>query len=187
MKKSLVYTRTGDAGMTSLVGGARVAKDSVRIEAYGTLDELNSHIGVVMACEGIVSEVEELLFFVQNRLFDIGSYLASDPNDESFKMPVGVTDEDIIRIEKAIDSLDSRFPKLNSFVLPSGSMASAHTHVARTVCRRAERRIITLSGQAPVDRNVIRFINRLSDYLFVLARFNNINQNIPEIFWNKDC
>lgn len=186
MKKSIVYTRTGDGGTTSLVGGRRVAKDSVRIEAYGTVDELNSHIGVVMADAGS-SDVLSTLIFVQNRLFDIGGYLACDSSDGGFILPPGVTDADIYRIEEAIDVIDSQLPALDRFVLPSGSGASARTHVARTVCRRAERRIVTLALQAEVDPLVIKFINRLSDYLFVLARFSNVSKNIDEIFWEKSC
>ena len=185
MKKSIVYTRTGDSGTTSLVGGARVAKDAPRLEAYGTVDELNSHIGLV-ASQAPTPEVADMLTWIQHRLFDIGGYLACDPDGE-FQLPPGADDQTIVRLEKMIDMLASRLPAINRFVLPGGTEAAARTHVARTVCRRAERRIISLDGTAPVDPAVIRFMNRLSDFLFVLARFNNIIRDVDEIFWQKDC
>lgn len=185
MKKSKLYTRTGDAGTTSLIGGTRIAKNSPRLEAYGTVDELNSHIGLVNA-RTTDPDIRAMLTWIQHRLFDIGSCLACDPNGD-FSMPSGIDDAAIRRLECAIDALDSRVPPLNRFVLPGGSVESAEAHIARTVARRAERRILTLAGQSEVPPEVLRFINRLSDYLFVLARFNNINQNIDEIFWQKDC
>lgn len=185
MTKSPLYTRTGDNGTTSLVGGERVAKDSLRLEAYGTVDELNSHIGLLRA-EATDPDTIRTLQTVQNLLFDIGGYLASDP-EGTWTLPPGVAPHDIEAIEKAIDSLDGQLPKLNSFVLPGGSPQAAHAHIARTVCRRAERRIIALSRQAPVAPEVIRYINRLSDYFFALARFCNTSQNIDEIIWQKNC
>ncbi len=185
MKKSKLYTRTGDAGLTSLIGGVRVAKNSPRLEAYGTVDELNSHIGLVNA-RTTDPDIRAMLTWIQHRLFDIGSCLACDP-DSDFAMPAGIDEEAILRLEHAIDAIDSRVPSVNRFVLPGGSVESAETHIARTVARRAERRILTLAGQSEVPSEIIRFINRLSDYLFVLARFNNVNQNVDEIFWQKDC
>lgn len=185
MKKSVVYTRTGDAGTTSLVGGTRIAKDAPRLEAYGTVDELNSHIGLVRSMT-TVSYVAEVLSTIQHRLFDIGGYLACDP-EEDFQLPPGVTECDVEKIEKAIDALDSHLPAHNRFILPGGSVEAAETHVARTVARRAERRIITLGSMAHVDPMVVRYVNRLSDFLFVLARFNNVSRNIDEIFWEKNC
>lgn len=189
MKKSPLYTRTGDAGATSLVGGTRTSKDSPRIEAYGTIDELNSHLGVIAAQPTLPEEERALLTQVQTRLFDIGGYLACDPDSE-FTLQAGVGQSDINLLEHAIDRLDASLPKMQSFVLPGGSMASAQTHVARTVARRAERRIVALANadtRSQIDPFVLRYINRLSDYLFALARFNNINQNVPEIFWQKNC
>lgn len=185
MKKSIVYTRTGDSGTTSLVGGTRIGKDDPRIEAYGTVDELNSHIGLVAGGNNDPL-IASTLNAVQHRLFDIGGYLACDPEGD-FRLPPGVADADIALLETTIDAVDSRLPKLDRFVLPGGSLEAARAHVARTVCRRAERRIISLSAQAPVDPQVVAYVNRLSDLLFVIARFNNINQNIDEIFWCKDC
>lgn len=185
MKKSIVYTRTGDTGTTSLVGGTRVAKDSVRLEAYGTIDELNSHIGIIAAGNND-PDIAATLCWIQHRLFDIGGYLACDPND-GFSMPPGATEADIQRLENAIDTIDSTLPAINRFILPGGSAEAASTHVARCVCRRAERRIITLNATTQINPTVIRFINRLSDFLFVLARFSNVSQNIDEIFWQKNC
>lgn len=186
MEKSVIYTRTGDQGTTSLVGGTRVEKNSVRLEAYGTIDELNSHIGVVIALgrEG-ADRLLKLLNKVQHRLFNIGGYLASDGE---FTLPAGVSQEDIAEMEHTIDWLDSQLPKLNRFILPGGSVASAHTQVARAVCRRAERRVLALrSDGVDVDPIVVTYINRLSDLLFVVARYYNKNSGIDEIFWDKDC
>lgn len=186
MKKSIIYTRTGDAGTTSLVGGTRIEKHSLRLEAYGTIDELNSHIGLTAAISPRNDDIAPTLTWLQHRLFDIGGYLACDP-DGAFTLPPGITDADITRLEQAIDRLDSQLPAIDRFVLPGGSHAAATAHIARTVCRRAERRITALAATAPVHPLVSKFINRLSDYLFVLARFNNVSQNIDEIFWQKDC
>lgn len=185
MKKSNLYTRTGDSGRTSLVGGSRIEKDAIRLEAYGTLDELNAHLGLVHS-SATDPDVAATLLWIQHRLFDLGAYLACPP-DSDFQLPVGVTDGDIMRLETVIDTIDSRLPKLDRFVLPGGCRSAAEAHVARTVARRAERRIVSLSRQAPVDPLALRFINRLSDYLFALARFNNISAGVDEIFWQKDC
>ena len=174
MKKSSVYTRTGDAGMTSLVGGSRVSKSSDRLEAYGTIDELNSHIGLLAAFPATTDDLRALMLDIQHTLFDIGGYLACDPASD-FRLP----------IERTIDRLDSRLPAHNRFILPGGSMESAHCQIARTVCRRAERRIITLSAHSPVAPEVIAYVNRLSDLLFIIARNYNIRQNIAEIFWEN--
>lgn len=183
--KSPLYTRTGDAGTTSLVGGSRADKDDPRLEAYGTIDELNSHIGIVHA-QAPTPEIASTLLWIQHRLFDIGGYLACPP-DGQFTLPPGVNDADIARLEHAIDTVDSQMPRLKAFVLPGGSIEAAQAHVARTVARRAERRIITLNRLHSVDPTILRFINRLSDFLFSIARFNNVNRHIDEIFWHKDC
>lgn len=180
MSKSLIYTSTGDAGTTSLVGGKRVKKNHIRIEAYGTVDELNSFLGLIGECD------EENITFIQNKLFNIGSYLATE-NEKSDAQMCGVSREDVARLERAIDDLDGHLPRLKGFVLPGGATLSSMSHVARTVCRRCERRIIDLSETADVDPVVLKFINRMSDYLFVLARFINVSQQIDEKYWNKDC
>lgn len=184
-EKSTLYTRTGDNGTTSLVDGSRTDKDSDRLEAYGTIDELNSHIGLYMALEPQSPETPTLLT-IQHRLFDIGGYLACPPSDTPL-LPPGVTDTDITAIEQAIDRVDALLPRHRRFILPGGSQAAAQAHVARTVARRAERRLITLARTSAVDPHVLRYINRLSDYLFALARFSNIAHKIDEIFWQKNC
>lgn len=185
MTKSNVYTRTGDNGTTSLVGGTRVAKDSPRLEAYGTVDELNSWLGLIACSRHISADDKSLLTEVQNRLFDIGSMLATEP--ESHWQPEPLADDAAAVIEQAIDRLDSTIPAHNRFILPGGCEDAARAHIARCVARRAERRIITLAETAPVASPIIRYINRLSDYLFVLARAINYNCGSPEIFWEKKC
>lgn len=186
MKKAVVYTRTGDSGTTSLVGGKRVEKHSERIEAYGTVDELNSHLGIITSHPDTDPATRSFLTKVQSHLFDIGSYLACDPHGE-FQLPSGVTPDRIDRLENEIDRLDSVLPRIDRFVLPTGTPLSAACHVARTVCRRAERRLTALAASTHVEPQVLAYVNRLSDYLFILARFNNINSDTPEIFWQKDC
>ncbi|MCM1347945.1 MAG: cob(I)yrinic acid a,c-diamide adenosyltransferase [Firmicutes bacterium] len=186
MTKAKVYTRTGDSGSTALVGGSRVAKHSARIEAYGTLDELNSHLGLITAHPHCTEHNRKYLTAVQSHLFDIGSYLASPP-DNPYSLPTGVTPERLAAMEREIDHLDSELPPINNFVLPAGTQLAATCHVARTVCRRAERRITALAADTPVDPSVTAYVNRLSDYLFTLARHCNINARHDEIFWQKDC
>lgn len=186
MKKAVVYTRSGDRGTTSLVGGQRVEKHSMRIEAYGTIDELNSHLGILTSHPDTRHADRLFLTAVQSHLFDIGSYLACDPEGD-FVLPTGVTSERLRKLENEIDSLDAHLPAIDRFVLPTGTLLAAECHVARTVCRRAERRLTQLAAHAKVSPDVLAYINRLSDYLFILARFNNINAGHPEIFWQKDC
>lgn len=183
--KSKVYTRSGDRGTTSLVGGTRVAKDSPRLEAYGTVDELNSWLGLLAASPFVGSEDREVLTSVQNRLFDVGSMLATEPDCPWQPAPLGPAPAEAL--ERAIDRLDAGLPAHNRFILPGGSEDASRAHVARCVARRAERRIITLSATVPVDPDIIRLINRLSDYLFVLARAINIKCGVDEIFWEKSC
>lgn len=188
MKKSAVYTRTGDSGTTSLVNGARVKKNSVRLEAYGTIDELNSFIGAVICAKPLAEEDAEFLTSVQRDLFDIGSYLATDAGldpDLAQRMLPADMESAISEMEHQIDRLDSSIEPMKSFVLPQGSQSSAAAHMARTVARRAERRALDLADVAQVDEIVIRYLNRLSDYLFVLARFNNHLDRRGEIFWHK--
>ena len=150
--KSKVYTLTGDKGTTSLVGGQRVAKDDIRVEAYGTVDELNAHIGqVVNAIKGTMPEVENLLFKVQNKLFNVGAYLATEQTDD--QAPVyGLQDNDVKAIEAMIDALDAQLPPMRGFILPGGSNASVLCDVCRTVTRRAERRVVTLAQAQPPER-----------------------------------
>lgn len=185
MTKSNVYTRTGDRGTTSLVGGTRVSKDSPRLEAYGTVDELNSWLGLVACSVYLSDEDRHVLKTIQNRLFDIGSMLATEP--ESHWQPQPLPEDATAEIEQAIDRLDAALPTHNRFVLPGGCEDAARTHIARCIARRAERRIITLSTDAEVSPLIIGYINRLSDYLFVLARAINYNCTEDEIFWEKNC
>lgn len=185
MKKSIIYTCTGDSGTTSLVGGKRVKKNDIRIEAYGTVDELSSHLGMLSAYDFDLNQ-NETISFIQNKLFNIGAYLATE-NEQGPVQLWGLDDNDIATLEKAIDIVDSSLPRLKSFVLPGGALHSSMAQVARSVCRRCERRIIDLADVAPLDTKVLKFINRLSDYLFVLARFINISSDIEEKYWNKDC
>lgn len=185
MTKSNVYTRSGDRGTTSLVGGTRVAKDSARLEAYGTVDELNSWLGLLHASQYVGYDDKAILHKIQNRLFDIGSMLATEP--ESRWQPEPLPTHAVDEIEEAIDRLDSSLPAHHRFILPGGCEDAARAHIARCVARRAERRIITLSSDTPVDPQIISYINRLSDYLFVLARAINHNFGSEEIFWEKNC
>lgn len=182
--KSKIYTLTGDNGTTSLVGGKRVNKDDIRVEAYGTIDELNAYMGLL----GHNSKLDypgmhELVRKVQNKLFCIGAYLAT----ESAEQPVGLTEDDVRDLEIRIDQLDEHLPPMQGFILPGGSRLSALCDICRTITRRAERHVVTLSRQAEVHPVVLHYLNRLSDFFFVFARFNNIHNQFEEIYWNKDC
>ena len=182
----MIYTGTGDKGTTSLVGGQRVSKAHQRIESYGTIDELNSFIGLLMTSLD-EPEDEQFLLFVQHKLFTIGSYLATDQTTTELKIESQVTPESIEKIESEIDRLDSQLPKMKSFVLPGGCRSASLAHVCRTVCRRAERRIYSLAEECTVEEPVLVFINRLSDYLFVLARKECLKNNGKEIIWDYTC
>lgn len=186
MTKSRLYTGTGDAGTTSLVGGTRVKKNSVRLEAYGTLDEFSSFLGCVLSDPQCPKEAKKQLLDVQNMLFNLGGYLASEVPDGETPAAWGLTLRHIERLEGWIDALDEQTPKVNAFVLPGGCMLAARAHVARTVCRRAERRILALAEEAYVDPNLLRYLNRLSDYLFILARLFNFVAGVDEITWHKE-
>lgn len=182
--KSKIYTLTGDNGTTSLVGGKRVNKDDIRVEAYGTIDELNAYMGLL----GHNSKLDypgmhELVRKVQNKLFCIGAYLAT----ENAEQPVGLTEDDVRDLEIRIDQLDEHLPPMQGFILPGGSRLSALCDICRTITRRAERHVVTLSRQAEVHPVVLHYLNRLSDFFFVFARFNNIHNQFEEIYWNKDC
>lgn len=185
--KSPLYTATGDAGTTSLVGGMRAPKHSVRIEAYGTVDELNSHLGLLLAQMPDVNALSELrhtLTATQHHLFNLGSALATPVAPGTEPRP-GVTEAQIEALERAIDRADAAVPPLRQFVLPAGSVAAAQAHVARTVCRRAERRITALAQAEPVSPMVLRYVNRLSDLLFAAARLCNTATSTPEVAWNS--
>lgn len=171
-----IYTRTGDAGTTSIVGGSRLPKDAPRIEAYGTIDELNSYLGLIASDTATPAPERSLLIQVQNTLFNIGGYLAGMPDPR-------VTDLDIKELEDSVDSMDRQLPPLHSFILPGGTKLAAHAHVARTICRRAERRIISLAADVELSPIMMAFINRLSDWLYTFARYANLQAQVAENFW----
>jgi cob(I)alamin adenosyltransferase len=178
-----IYTKTGDRGTTSLIGGTKVVKSHSRIEAYGTIDELNSHIGL---CRDLIkdSTVKENLKEVQDRLFTIGAALACDPEKEtSLKIP-DLKDSDILVLEKEIDRLDSVLEPLQAFILPGGHVTVSHLHIARCVCRRSERLIVDLlKTDEEHESLIIKYINRLSDYLFVLSRYMSKELHAEEVAW----
>ena len=176
-----IYTKTGDQGTTGLFGGKRVPKDDLRIETYGTIDELNSWIGLVRD-QPVNQSREEILIHIQDRLFTIGSILATDPGNTKVKIPA-LLEEDITTLEKAIDAMDAELPPMRFFVLPGGHQSVSHGHIARTVCRRAERLTISLSRQEEVQPIVIKYLNRLSDYIFMLCRKMAHELNAPEAPW----
>ncbi|HYC60262.1 MAG TPA: cob(I)yrinic acid a,c-diamide adenosyltransferase [Thermoanaerobaculia bacterium] len=175
-----IYTRTGDLGQTSLFGGARVAKSDPRIEAYGTVDELTSHIGVARTTP-LPSDVDAILHQVQIDLFEVGAHLAS-PGTSRFP---GVDATRIEELERAIDAMEKELVPLTTFILPGGSSRAAHLHVARTVCRRAERLVVALQDETPATISTIAYLNRLSDYLFVAARFANKRADIEDVPWKR--
>ncbi|MCC6550102.1 MAG: cob(I)yrinic acid a,c-diamide adenosyltransferase [Ignavibacteriaceae bacterium] len=180
-----IYTKTGDGGQTGLFGGGRVAKDSLRIEAYGTVDELNSVLGILQT-ESSDQKTGEIINFLQNQLFNVGSDLATplDYVSTHFTIP-RIGNEQIETAEKMIDNLESLLEPLQNFILPGGSKAAAYTHLARTVCRRAERRIVTLSEAEDINHKIIIFVNRVSDLLFVLARYLNKLEAKADTPWKK--
>lgn len=179
-----IYTRKGDRGETSLLGGTRVLKSHIRIESYGTVDELNSWIGLLRN-QDIDGEVKMFLIHIQNWLFVIGSHLASDPKKSKVKIPE-IKEEDVTALEKEIDKMNEHLPELKSFVLPGGNQIVSYCHIARCVCRRAERTVVFLAGKEKVEEIIIKYLNRLSDYLFVLARKFSMDSGAGEIPWNSD-
>jgi cob(I)alamin adenosyltransferase len=163
-----IYTKKGDKGKTGLIGGTRVSKASLRIESYGTVDELNSWLGVIRDGE-IKSNYQEQLIEIQDRLFTVGSSLACDPEKSSMKIP-DLLNEDVQLLEKWMDEMDQELEPMRSFILPGGNQTSSFCHVARCICRKAERNVVVLSENEFVAELVLMYLNRLSDYLFVLAR-----------------
>ena|ERR1700740_3428963 len=176
-----IYTKTGDKGQTSLIGGTRLPKHHIRIEAYGTVDELNSFVGLV---RDSISEKElfDLLIEIQDRLFTIGSLLAADPEKNKMQLPQ-LNESDIVLLEKAIDKMNETLPEMKSFVLPGGHPTVSYCHIARCVCRRAERATLKLSENEKVDELIYKYLNRLSDYLFVLSRKLTHDLKANEIPW----
>ena len=176
-----IYTRTGDNGETGLWGGLRVAKDSLRVEAYGTVDECNAALGVARAA-GVDEELDEILGRIQNQLFIVGADLATP--GEATNIP-RVSSGEITALETTIDTLEGEVKPLRQFILPGGDLAAAHIHLARTICRRAERIVVSLSTQEAINSQVQIYLNRLSDLLFVAARWVNQRTEVDDIPWEK--
>ncbi len=192
MRITKVYTRTGDAGQTRLAGGQQVWKDCLRVEAYGTVDELNASIGLVRAMNADAittspasTQLEEDLRWVQNKLFDVGSILATSPGQTFANMPT-VTAKDVTKLERMIDRCQEDLAPLKEFILPGGGKVSATLHQARTICRRAERICIRLTREETVEAELNKYLNRLSDALFVLARWVAKTQGEPEFLWQRE-
>lgn len=182
-QKFKIYTKTGDDGTSGLIGGTRVEKNDERLEAYGTIDELNSWIGLIRT-GNYETEINSMLEFVQNKLFEIGSHLATDETKSDLKDRFVCTPSDIELLELEMDRMQNQLPELKNFILPGGSTFAGYSHVSRTVCRRAERRISTISKKGYIQKSILIFINRLSDYLFVLARYINFKLTVSETIWN---
>ena len=178
-----IYTKTGDKGTTSLIGGTKVSKAHLRIEAYGTVDELNSYIGL---CNDLLTDKNSkaVLREIQDRLFTIGSALACDPEKETKMKIPDLKEEDITLLEKEIDKMDETLPSMKSFILPGGHPTVSHLHIARCICRRAERCCVRLEAEgSEVEPIITKYLNRLSDYLFVLARYAGHLHNVAELPW----
>ena len=184
--KNITYTKTGDQGQTSLIGGLRVAKYDDRVEAYGTVDELSAFIGVLYDQEGVTAEMKSVFDTIQNKLFTIESHFALDENAEVKKMIPVLTADDVAFLEHEIDAMNAQLPELKSFVIPGGNLKASHAHVCRTVCRRAERQGWRLAAQHPIDTVDLQYLNRLSDYFFVLARFFCFLDKIGETSWKSE-
>jgi len=177
-----IYTKTGDKGTTSLIGGTKVLKSDLRIEAYGTVDELNSHVGL---CRDLMNDEssKNTLKEIQDRLFTIGSSLACDPEKETKMKIPDLKEEDTRFLEKEIDRMDKELPEMKHFILPGGHITVSHIHIARCVCRRAERCCVRLGEKEQENSVIIKYLNRLSDYLFVLARYAGHLLKSEEIPW----
>jgi cob(I)alamin adenosyltransferase len=179
-----IYTKKGDKGETSLLGGARVAKSHIRIESYGTVDELNSWIGLIRD-QNISAETKKILIHIQDRLFTIGSHLASDPTKHGIKIP-DIKEEDVTALEKEMDKMNETLPEMKNFVLPGGHKTVSYCHIARCICRRAERCVVNLASEEKVEDIIVKYLNRLSDYLFVLSRKLSHDLNAEEIPWKPN-
>ncbi|MCB9383650.1 MAG: cob(I)yrinic acid a,c-diamide adenosyltransferase [Bryobacterales bacterium] len=185
---SRIYTRGGDMGETSLVNGRRVGKDDLKIDAYGTVDELSAFLGQarVSAIAAGLEPLAAILLRVQHELFNLGSILATDPGKEHPAQP-RVTAADVAQLETEIDAMNAELPTLRSFVLPGSSALDAQLHVARTVCRRAERLLVALRRVEPVDETGLRYLNRLSDALFVWGRWSSVKLGLEEVLWSPNA
>jgi cob(I)alamin adenosyltransferase len=176
-----IYTKTGDQGTTALFGGKRVSKADLRIDTYGTIDELNSWMGVLRD-QPVNAKRNNFLIEIQDRLFTIGSILATEPGNTKVKIP-SLIEADVTGLEKEIDKMELELPPMKSFILPGGNQSVSFCHVSRTVCRRGERLVIALNNQEPVEPLVIQYLNRLSDYLFVLSRKMALELNVSDTPW----
>jgi cob(I)alamin adenosyltransferase len=176
---SKIYTRTGDDGTTGLGDGSRVAKDSLRVDAFGTVDEANSAIGVVLACDSVPNDIRKMLTEIQHDMFELGGELCIPGHS-------AVTDDFVTRLEAELDALNEDLPALKEFILPGGGQAAAACHLARTIVRRAERITTTLAGSESVRPEVLRYLNRLSDLLFVVARVLSRTESGQEVLWNRE-
>lgn len=186
MKITKVYTKGGDKGQTSLVGGERISKCCSRIEAYGTIDELNSHIGLLVSMISDETDRNELQR-IQNCLFNVGTYLATDTETTPLYSSARIPTNEIARLEQLIDEITAILPEQQGFILPGGMPSASQSHVCRTVCRRAERCMVALSETSPLSPEYIAYINRLSDFFFVFAKKLNFNAGCEEKIWHNYC
>lgn len=184
--KNITYTKTGDGGTTSLIGGKRVPKFDDRVEAYGTVDELSAVIGVLNDQDGVGEEIRATLAVIQQKLFTLESHFALDKSSEVSKMIPLLEDADVSFLESHIDKMNAELPELKAFVIPGGNLRSSYCHVCRTVCRRAERQGWRLASHEEVDAIDLRYLNRLSDYFFVLARYFDFLSNRHETCWDSN-
>ncbi|GAB4240911.1 MAG: cob(I)yrinic acid a,c-diamide adenosyltransferase [Ekhidna sp.] len=181
--RAKLYTKTGDAGKTSLLGGSKVSKADLRIDAYGNVDELNAFVGHLKDQEAVENRLKQQLYWIQEHLFTIGSILATEEDFKGFELPK-VTETEVKQLEVWIDKFDAEVPPLKNFILPGGHPAVSLSHICRTVCRRTERSIIALDNTAEIDPVILRFMNRLSDYLFIFARVLSQQLNVSEVPWS---
>ena len=186
MKITKVYTKTGDKGMTSLVGGVRIKKSDIRLEAYGTVDELSAQLGMLVSMME-QGEEREMVVRIQKNLFNVCTHLATDQSQTQLYPSAKLGKDEILLLEQRVDSIMQELPERQGFILLGGSPAACQAHICRTVCRRAERRIAALAEVATVGEEIVQFVNRLSDYLFVLAKKINFNTGVSEIIWENVC
>lgn len=186
MKITKIYTRRGDQGKTSLVGGVRISKSDIRLEAYGTVDELNVNLGMLATLLG-EKEERQVIVRIQSNLFNVCTHLATDQSQTLLPSSANLPEGETKWLEQHIDELNQQLPERMGFVLPGGCQAACQAHVCRTVCRRAERRITALSEVSTIGPEIQQYVNRLSDYLFVLAKIINFNEGVHEILWENAC
>ena len=185
MEKSSIYTKTGDKGKTSLVGGKRVDKTHIRLDAYGTVDELNSFVGLLICEVRDNQDLKDFLMYIQNKLFVVGSYLATEAEAYTPQSAQIITDSDIDALETMMDKMDAQLPKLTRFILPGGSESAARAHICRTVCRRAERNVYKVADEFPIHEMILIFLNRLSDFFFLAARIE-CQKTGKEMYWEHN-